>query len=155
MKIGVIGSGYVGLTTGICLASLGHKIFIYVLDNGKLKKIGERKLPFFEKGLQEVLDTVISSRGLVPENDLDNLVKETDGCFICVGTPTKNDSIDLSQIIDSINSVTESIKKNKKENYKIIIRSTIIPSTSRDVILPILERGLSQLKFGLAVVPEF
>ena len=114
MKIGVIGSGYVGLTTGICLASLGHKIFIYDLDNGKLKKIGERKLPFFEKGLQEVLDTVISSRGLVPENDLDNLVKETDGCFICVGTPTKNDSIDLSQIIDSINSVTESIKKNKK-----------------------------------------
>ncbi len=155
MKIGVIGSGYVGLTTGICLSSLGHKIFIYDLDDQKLKKIGEGKLPFYEKGLQEILDRVISSGELVPESDLDNLVKETDGCFICVGTPTKNKAIDLSQIINSVNAVTESIKKNRKKDYKIIIRSTIIPNTSRNVILPVLERELSQLKFGLAVVPEF
>ncbi len=155
MKIGIIGSGYVGLTTGICLASLNHKIFIHDVDREKLKKIEEQKLPFFERGLQEILAKVISSEKLIPENNLDNLVRETDGCFICVGTPTKNNSIDLSQIIDSINNITESITKNKKENYKIIIRSTIIPNTSRDIILPILEGKLSQLKFGLAVVPEF
>ena len=155
LKIGVIGAGYVGLTTGICLASLRHQIFIYDLDEEKLNKIKEKKLPFFERGLQEILDRVISSNELVPQNNLDNLVKETDGCFICVGTPTKNNSIDLTQIIDSINSITESIKKNNKQNYKIIIRSTIIPNTSKDVILPILERELSQLEFGLAVVPEF
>tara|TARA_Y100000590_G_scaffold459455_1_gene616578 strand:+ start:5187 stop:6542 length:1356 start_codon:yes stop_codon:yes gene_type:complete len=155
LKIGIIGSGYVGLTTGICLASLNHKIFIHDVDREKLKKIEEQKLPFFERGLQEILAKVISSEKLIPENNLDNLVRETDGCFICVGTPTKNNSIDLSQIIDSINNITESITKNKKENYKIIIRSTIIPNTSRDIILPILEGKLSQLKFGLAVVPEF
>ena len=49
MKIGVIGSGYVGLTTGICLASLGHKIFIYDVDEEKLEKIKEKKLPFWKK----------------------------------------------------------------------------------------------------------
>ena len=155
MKIGVIGSGYVGLTTGICLASLEHKIFIYDLDEEKLEKIKEKKLPFFERGLEEILEKVISSEKLLPQNNLDNLVKETDGCFICVGTPTKNNSIDLSQIINSINEVTESIKNNKKQNYKIIIRSTITPNTSKNTILPILERELSELKFGLAVVPEF
>ena len=155
MRIGIIGSGYVGLTTGICLASLKHQIFIYDLDEEKLGKIREGKLPFFERGLGEILEKVIFSKELVPESNLDNLVKETDGCFVCVGTPTKNNSIDLSQIINSINSITESIKKNNKRNYKIIIRSTIIPNTSKDVILPILERELSELKFGLAVVPEF
>jgi len=155
MKIGVIGSGYVGLTTGICLASLEHKIFIYDVDEEKLEKIKEKKLPFFERGLEEILEKVISSEKLLPQNNLDSLVKETDGCFICVGTPTENNSIDLSQIINSVNAVTESIKNNKKQNYKIIIRSTITPNTSKNTILPILERELSELKFGLAVVPEF
>ncbi len=121
MKIGVIGSGYVGLTTGICLASLEHDIFIYDLDEEKLAKIKEKKLPFFEQGLEEILEKVISSEKLLPQNKLDILVKETDGCFICVGTPTKNNSIDLSQIINSINAVTTSIKNNKKQDYKIII----------------------------------
>ncbi len=155
MKIGIIGSGYVGLTTGICLASLKHEIFIYDVDKKKLGEIKEGKLPFFERGLGEILEEVSSTGEFKPQNNLDDLIKETDGCFVCVGTPTKNNSIDLSQIINSINSITESIKKNNKQNYKIIIRSTIIPNTSKDVILPILERELSELKFGLAVVPEF
>ena len=155
MRIGIIGSGYVGLTTGICLASLEHEIFIYDLDEEKLEKIKEKKLPFFEQGLEKILEKVISSKKLLPQNKIDDVVKETDGCFICVGTPTKNNSIDLSQIINSVNAVTESIKNNKKQNYKLIIRSTITPNTSKDVILPILERELSKLKFGLAVVPEF
>ena len=155
MKIGIIGSGYVGLTTGICLASLKHQIFIYDVDEKKLGEILEGKLPFFERGLGEILEKVSSTEEFRPQNNLDDLIRETDGCFVCVGTPTKNNSIDLSQIINSINSITESIKKNNKRNYKIIIRSTIIPNTSKDVILPILERELSELEFGLAVVPEF
>ena len=155
MRIGVVGSGYVGLTTGICLASLKHDIFIYDLDKEKLDNIKNAKLPFFEKGLEDILEEVISSEKLVPQEDLDDLVNETDGCFICVGTPTKNNSIDLTQIINSIKSVVQSIKKNSKQNYKIIIRSTIIPNTSKGVILPILDHELSELRFGLAVVPEF
>jgi len=155
LKIGIIGSGYVGLTTGICLASLKHQIFIYDVDEKKLGEILEGKLPFFERGLGEILEKVSSTEEFRPQNNLDDLIRETDGCFVCVGTPTKNNSIDLSQIINSINSITESIKKNNKRNYKIIIRSTIIPNTSKEVILPILERELSELEFGLAVVPEF
>jgi len=155
LKIGIVGAGYVGLTTGICLASLEHEIFVYDLDEFKLEKIREKKLPFFEKGLEEVLEKVSLSKKLVPENNLDKLVEETDGCFICVGTPTKDNSIDLSQIINSVNSISDSIKRNDKQNYNIIIRSTIIPNTTRDVILPILQRKLSKLKFGLVVAPEF
>ena len=155
MKIGIIGAGYVGLTTGICLASLGHKISIHDIDEEKLKKIKDKKLPFFERGLQEILEKVVSSGDLISEKDLENLVKNTDGCFVCVGTPTKNNSIDLTQITNSIKAITELIKNNDKKNYKIIIRSTIVPNTSKNKILPILQEELSELKFGLAVVPEF
>ena len=155
MKIGVVGAGYVGLTTGICLASLKHKIIIFDVDEGKLEQIRKKNLPFFEKGLQEILEKVVSTGDLIPQNDINKLVNETDGCFICVGTPTKNNSIDLTQIINSVKAITESIKDNQKKNYKIIIRSTIIPNTSKNVILPILNQELSKLGFGLAVVPEF
>ena len=155
MKIGVVGAGYVGLTTGICLASLKHKIIIFDVDEGKLEQIRRKNLPFFEKGLEEILEKVVSTDYLTPQNDVNKLVNETDGCFICVGTPTKNNSIDLTQIINSVKAITESIKDNQKKNYKIIIRSTIIPNTSKNVILPILNQELSKLGFGLAVVPEF
>ena len=155
MKIGVVGAGYVGLTTGICLASLKHKIIIFDVDEGKLEQIRKKNLPFFEKGLQEILEKVVSTGDLIPQNDINKLVNETDGCFICVGTPTKNNSIDLTQIINSVKVITESIKNNQKKNYKIIIRSTIIPNTSKNVILPILNQELSKLGFGLAIVPEF
>ena len=155
MKIGIIGAGYVGLTTGICLASLGHKVNIYDIDNQKLTKIMDKKLPFFEKGLGEMLEVVVSSGDLIPKDDLDSLVEHTDGCFICVGTPTKNNSIDLTQITNSVESLTNSIKNNSKRDYKIIIRSTIVPNTSKNIVLPILEKSLSNLGFGLAVVPEF
>ena len=155
MKIGVVGAGYVGLTTGICLASLKHKISIFDVDEEKLEQIRKKNLPFFEKGLEEILEKVISTDYLIPQNDVNKLVNETDGCFICVGTPTKNNSIDLTQIINSVKAITESIKDNQKKNYKIIIRSTIIPNTSKNVILPILNQELSKLGFGLAVVPEF
>ena len=155
MKIGVIGAGYVGLTTGICLASLKHEISIFDIDEEKLEQIRKKNLPFFEKGLQEILEKVISVGYLIPQNDVSKLVNATDGCFICVGTPTKNNSIDLTQITNSIKAIIESIKDNQKKNYKIIIRSTMIPNTSKNVILPILNKELSKLGFGLAVVPEF
>ena len=155
MKIGIIGAGYVGLTTGICLASLKHEISIFDLDEEKIKQINNKKLPFFEKGLQEILENVISSKNLIPAKNLNELVDNTEGCFICVGTPTKSNSIDLTQIINAVKSLADSIKHNDKSDYKIIIRSTIIPNTARNTILPILCDKLSELKFGLCVAPEF
>ena len=155
MNIGIIGAGYVGLTTGICLASGNHKISIFDTDVDKLWKINEKELPFYENGLQEILEDVIASNSLVTVQNLNQLVEQTDGCFICVGTPTANNSIDLTQIIDAINSLADSIKGANKKNYEIIIRSTIIPNTAKNTILPILNEKLSESKFGLSVVPEF
>ena len=62
MKLGIIGAGYVGLTTAICLASMKHEINIFDIDNEKIKSINEKKMPFFEPGLEELLDVNISKR---------------------------------------------------------------------------------------------
>ena len=155
MNIGIIGAGYVGLTTGICLASGNHKISIFDTNDRKITQINDKRLPFFENGLQEILEDVITSNSLVTVQNLNQLVEQTDGCFICVGTPTKNNSIDLTQIIAAINSLADSIKDINKKKYEIIIRSTIIPNTAKNTILPILNEKLSESKFGLSVVPEF
>ena len=155
MKLGVIGAGYVGLTTAICLASMKHEISIFDIDNEKIKCVNEKKMPFFESGLEELLDVSVSKKFLRANNDLNILVQNTEGCFICVGTPTRNNSIDLSQIKSAVESLVTSIKNNEKKNYAIVIRSTIIPNTTREFVLPIISEKLKEQQFQLFVVPEF
>ena len=74
MKLGIIGAGYVGLTTAICLASMKHEINIFDIDNEKIKSINGKKMPFFEPGLEELLDVNISKKILRGNNDLNTLV---------------------------------------------------------------------------------
>ncbi len=156
MKIGVIGAGYVGLTTGICLAALGHNIAIYDIDASRLSKIKQKQLPFFETGLQELLIKVINNNTLSIVETLSDLVNQTDGSFVCVGTPSKKDnSINLSQITDSLKQLTPLIKEYDKNNYVVIIRSTIVPTTCSKILKPLLEESLEPKHFSLCVVPEF
>lgn len=155
MNIGIVGAGYVGLTTGICLATLKHKIMIYDKDLKKIAKIKNKNMPFYEQGLQNLLEETISNGCLCTTENINELVKNTDGCFICVGTPAnENNSIDLTQVMDATYSLAQSIENNKKSNYVIILRSTVIPTTTTQKIFPYLKEKLSQ-PFGLCVVPEF
>jgi len=155
MNIGIIGTGYVGLTTGICLSSIGHIIHLYDIDQIKLDTIKKRKIPFYELGLEELLVENIEKGNLQICESLDEFIKKTDCCFVCVGTPSNNNgTINLHQIESSINNIIKSLKKKGRKEFLIIIRSTVIPSTTRKKILPILEEG-SEDFFHLAVVPEF
>ena len=141
MKLGIMGAGYVGLTTAICLASMKHEISVFDTDDEKIKSVNRKKMPFFEPGLEELLDVNVSKKNLQGSNDLNALVQNTEGCFVCVGTPTQNNSIDLSQIKCAMESLVDSIKNNEKKNYAIIIRSTIIPNTTREVIHQLLQKS--------------
>ncbi len=84
MNLGIIGAGYVGLTTGVCLASLNHKITIYDKNKEKNDEIKNKKMPFYENGLQEILEKTVSSGNLQVADDINSVVKNTDGSFICV-----------------------------------------------------------------------
>ena len=114
MNLGVIGAGYVGITTGICLAHIGHKIHLYDIDKEKIKKLQNKIMPFFETGLQPLLESGLDSGNLKVSTNLNNVIQNSDGCFVCVGTPTKENRIDLTQIIESVKAISDSIKNCKK-----------------------------------------
>ncbi len=156
MNLGVIGAGYVGITTAVCLASIGHKITVHDVDNDKLEQIRQKKVPFYENGLQELLEKVVADESLTVSKSVNEIIQKTEGCFICVGTPSKQDqSIDLSQVLKAVKTVGEGIKNSHISNYVIIIRSTIVPTTTNSVVVPILKQTLGDMDYGLCIVPEF
>jgi len=156
MNLGVIGAGYVGITTAVCLASIGHKITVHDVDNDKLEQIRQKKMPFYENGLQELLEKVVADESLTVSKSVNEIIQKTEGCFICVGTPSKQDqSIDLSQVLKAVKTVGEGIKNSHISNYVIIIRSTIVPTTTNSVVVPILKQTLGDMDYGLCIVPEF
>lgn len=156
MNIGIIGAGYVGVTTGICLADLGHKIYLYDIDDEKITKLKNKSMPFFESGLQDLLTKSVSMKNLICTNSLKKLVENCSGCFICVGTPNNEQKqIDLSQIIDSVQSLCEEIRQLNKQQFNIIMRSTVVPYTTKNHVLPIINKILYGMDFGYSVIPEF
>ena len=154
MNLGIIGAGYVGLTTAICLASIGHKTVIFDISQEKIQSLKNKNIPFQENGLDEIFQKVIDSKNLIICESLDELVKLTDGCFVAVGTPTINDAIDLSQVIDSTQSLATEVKKSNKNNYEFIVRSTVTPKSCETVIQKI-RSVMNDLEFGFSYVPEF
>jgi len=155
MNIGIIGCGYVGLTTGICLSSIEHKSYLYDIDQKKLNSIKEEKLPFYELGLEELLIENLHKKKLVVSKNLEEFVQNTECCFVCVGTPSNsNGTIDLNQIENSVKKIIEVLKYQIAKEYVIIIRSTVVPSTTRNKIMPILTEDM-QKRIKVVVVPEF
>ena len=155
MNIGIIGCGYVGLTTGICLSSIGHKSYLYDIDQNKLNLIKEKKMPFYELGLEELLVENFNNENIIVNENLKEFILNTECCFVCVGTPSNsNGTIDLTQIENSVKNITEVLKYQIDKEYVIIIRSTVVPSTTRNKIMPILTEEM-QKRIKVVVVPEF
>jgi len=96
MNISVVGTGYVGLVTGVGLASIGHKVVCVDIDNAKVEKINKGQSPIHEKNLDGLLKKVLAKKLFLATTNLDSAVKNSQITFIAVGTPSKkNDDIDL------------------------------------------------------------
>lgn len=154
MNLGIIGAGYVGLTTAICLASIGHKTVVHDISQEKIQSLKNKNTPFHEDGLDNLFEDVINSKNLIISESINELVKLTDGCFVAVGTPTVNGAIDLSQVIDSTQSLAMEVKKENKTNYEFIVRSTVTPKSCEKIIQKI-KNSISNLEFGFSYIPEF
>ncbi len=158
-KISIIGVGYVGLCTAVGLASKGYKVVACDIDAEKISKINQGIPPFFEPGLQEKLTETLQKgnlKGLV--NKTDQAIGETDFTYVAVGTPSKDDgSIDLKYIESAAANIGKALKQ--KNSYHItIIKSTVVPGTTLDVVKPILEQESGKIcgkDFGLCMNPEF
>ena len=156
MKIGIIGLGFVGLSFASVLASKGHSIIGVDTNKEKLEKIKNGIVPFYEPKLQSLLRRSLNVGLEVSSNIL--AIKKCNLIFVTVGTPQKsNGEIDLTMIKNVTNKIGKLLSKTKHKPI-IIIKSTVIPGTTQNVILPILQR-ISRKNvgkdFGLVTNPEF
>ena len=156
INISVIGTGYVGAVTGTCLAEMGNRVTFVGRNREKLDLLGSGKTPIYEPGLEELLTT--NKERIKTTTDLSSAIKETDITFVCVGTPSRDDgSIDLQQINDVSVTIGKSLAENEKY-HTIIVKSTVLPGTTEEFIIPILERESGKkafIDFGIASNPEF
>ena len=157
MRISVIGAGYVGLVTAAALASKGHNVILVDKDEDKINSINRGKSPIFEEGLNDILSDCIRRNCLRATNNYQKILI-TNVTLICVGTPSNSDgSIDLSSITQSAKDIGKMLGK-KGEHHTVVVRSTVIPGTTREVIIPALEEYSQQklhVNFDIAVNPEF
>jgi UDPglucose 6-dehydrogenase len=153
MKIGIVGAGFVGLTLASCFAKGGHHIFCVEKDNVKVKKLQSEKLYNKNKELEFLLTKFHKRMKFSTDYDI---LKKTDISFICVNTPNNNFQINLSNIENSAKNLGEVLKE--MNNYHLVaVKSTVIPSTTEKIIIPLLEKHSNKKagEFGVCVNPEF
>lgn len=156
MKVSIIGTGYVGITVA-CLADFGHEVVLIDTIKEKVDSVNKGVSPIYEPGLDDVLKRNISAGRLSATTNYDE-VADSDVVFICVGTPSNKDgSINLSYIEECSKQIAGQIKNSDK--YKVIVvKSTVVPGTTKNLVLPILEKysGKKAGKdFGVGMNPEF
>ena len=152
MKLCMIGTGYVGLVSGVCFADLGNDVICVDNNVDKINLLKKGKIPIYEPGLSELVIKNFKNKKLNFSTDLKKSIKKSDIIFICVGTPTKKggSSADLSQIYKVSKEISSSINK-----FKIIITKSTVPVTTGDEIEKILSKKNSKKKFSVVSNPEF
>jgi len=152
MKLCMIGTGYVGLVSGVCFSDLGNDVVCVDKDINKINLLKKGKIPIYEPGLLEIVTKNYKNKRLTFSSDLKTSVKNSDIIFICVGTPTKKNgsSADLSQIFNVAKELSSSINK-----FKIIITKSTVPVTTGDEIEKIISKKNIKNKFSVVSNPEF
>ncbi|MCX7973095.1 MAG: UDP-glucose/GDP-mannose dehydrogenase family protein [Candidatus Aminicenantes bacterium] len=152
MKIGIIGTGYVGLVTAVGLAELGHQVIATDKDINKIKKLEQGIIPIYEPGLEELFSKV-RAKGLISFTpDLSAAIRAADVIFVCVGTPpTADGSADMSQIEEVARKIAENLN-----NYKLIVEKSTVPvKTSYWIKRTINLYKKTEAIFDIASNPEF
>ena len=139
MKLCMIGTGYVGLVSGVCFSDLGNEVICVDNDTKKVENLKKGIIPIYEPGLEELVLKNYKNNRLNFSTNLKESVAKSDIVFICVGTPTKRNGngADLTQIFNVAKEIRSSINK-----FKIIITKSTVPVTTGDEI----EKIISQKK---------
>jgi UDPglucose 6-dehydrogenase len=156
MKVSILGTGYVGLVTGACLAEKGHQVVCIDVDPSKVDRINRGEPPIFEHGLEELLKKNIGQR-LQATLDARSAVLGSDMTLIAVGTPFDGSRIDLTYIKESARGIGK-ILAEKSDYHVVVVKSTVVPGTTDKVVLPILEEASGKRAgrdFGVGMNPEF
>jgi len=158
MKISVFGLGYVGCVSGACLSELGHSVIGVDIDDVKVKMINDGKSPIIEKDIDAIMAHVVDQGRFRATNSAEEAVNNSDIALVCVGTPSrKNGSLELRSIKTVATQIGKVLRKTQRY-FVVVIRSTVLPGTVENTIIPILE-DCSVKKagrdFGICMNPEF
>ena len=152
MKLCMIGTGYVGLVSGVCFSDVGNKVYCVDKDQNKINSLKKGNVPIYEPGLAELLKKNIKQNRLIFTSNLKKAVLDSNIVFICVGTPTKknSNSADLKNVFEVARQLKKYITK-----YKIIITKSTVPVTTGDQIEKILKNQKNKKLFDVVSNPEF
>ncbi|MBR7127938.1 MAG: UDP-glucose/GDP-mannose dehydrogenase family protein [Lentisphaeria bacterium] len=150
MKMTVIGTGYVGLVAGACLADMGNEVICIDNNLEKLEQLKKGIIPIYEPGLDELVKSNVAEKRLIFSNDIDMAVKRSEVCFIAVGTPqTEDGSADLQYVF----AVAEAIGK-AMNGYKVIVDKSTVPVGTAEKVAEIIAKNTSY-PFDVVSNPEF
>ena len=152
MKLCMIGTGYVGLVSGVCFSDMGNSVICVDRDVNKIKNLKKGIIPIYEPGLEELVLKNYKNNRLKFSSNLKDSISKSDIVFICVGTPTKKNGsgADLSQIFNVAKEIRSSINK-----FKVIITKSTVPVTTGDDIEKIISQKVSKKLFSIVSNPEF
>ena len=152
MKLCMIGTGYVGLVSGVCFSDVGNKVYCVDKDQNKIDYLKKGNVPIYEPGLEELLKKNLKQNRLIFTSNLKKAVLDSNIVFICVGTPTKknSNSADLKNVFEVARQLKKYITK-----YKIIITKSTVPVTTGDQIEKILKSQKNKKLFDVVSNPEF
>ena len=152
MKLCMIGTGYVGLVSGVCFSDLGNDVICVDKDINKINNLKNGIIPIYEPGLEELVLKNYKNKRLNFSTNIKDSVRKSDIIFICVGTPTKKNgnSADLSQVYEVGNEISNSINK-----FKIIVNKSTVPVTTGDELEKIISKKVNKKYFSVVSNPEF
>lgn len=156
MNVTVVGTGYVGLVSGVCLAEIGHNVICVDVDQNKIDKINRGIPPIYEEGLEQLLKKNIHVN-LQVTSDLQKAITDSEISLIAVGTPFDGEKIDLTYIKEASRQIGKALT-DRKEYHTVVVKSTVVPGTTDEVVLPLLEESSGKkagADFGVAMNPEF
>ena len=152
MKLCMIGTGYVGLVSGVCFSDMGNIVYCVDKDQKKIERLNKGIVPIYEPGLNEVLSKNYKEKRLIFTSDIKKAVHNSDIIFICVGTPTKqnSNSANLKYVFAAAKEIKKYIKK-----YKIIVTKSTVPVGTGDVIENIFSKLKQKKLIDVISNPEF
>jgi GDP-mannose 6-dehydrogenase len=158
MRISLFGLGYVGCVSGACLACAGHQVIGVDVTESKVRQIEDARSPVAEPGLDELVRDVVMSGALCGTLDPEEAVIGSDISIICVGTPSNgNGSLDLRYVESVCRDIGRALH-HKQSYHVVVVRSTVLPGTVEDCIIPLLETVSGKrvgVDFGVCANPEF
>lgn len=158
MKISIFGMGYVGTVSAGCLAQDGHEVMGVDPVRTKVDLINAGQSPIIEADIGKIIATTVKAGRFRATSDQDEAIRQTELSFVCVGTPSQtNGNLDL-RYIRRVCELIGSALKTKPTRHTVVVRSTILPGTMRQIVIPILEEYSGKkagIDFGICNNPEF